>query len=82
LPQRGRPQFGEILLPATRGEREILELALAEATSRNTEYVGTEHLLLALLREPDSAAGQVFSRHGFTYEAAAEQLRAVLAGER
>jgi ATP-dependent Clp protease ATP-binding subunit ClpA len=80
LPQRGRPQFGEVLLPVTPGEREIVEVARAEAVSQNDEYLGNEHLLLALLRYPDSAAGQVFSRHGFTYETAADHLRAVLVG--
>jgi ATP-dependent Clp protease ATP-binding subunit ClpC len=81
LPQRGHPRVGEIVLPATPGEQEIVELALAEARSRNVEYVANEHLLLALLRDPDSAVGQVFSRHGFAYQTAANHLRFVLAGE-
>jgi ATP-dependent Clp protease ATP-binding subunit ClpC len=78
LPQRGHPAFGEIPLPSTPGERAIVDGALSEASSRNLEYVGNEHLLLALLRDSDGPASQVFSRHGLTYETATDHLRSVL----
>jgi ATP-dependent Clp protease ATP-binding subunit ClpC len=80
LPPRGHPRGGEFALPATPGEREIMDVALGEARSRNVEYVANEHLLLALLRDPDSVVGQVFSRHGVAYDTAANHLRLVLAG--
>ena len=81
LPERGRPVFGEVLLPATPGERAIVEIAAAEADSLDAEYIGNEHLLLALLRDVHGPTSDVFSRHGFVYETAVTQLRAVLSGE-
>jgi hypothetical protein len=44
-------------------------------------YLGNEHLLLALLRDGESACAEVFFRHGFADETAIAQLRAVFAGE-
>jgi catechol 2,3-dioxygenase-like lactoylglutathione lyase family enzyme len=80
LPERGHPTFGEILLPATDGERAIVEIALSEAIARLDEYVGGEHLLLALLRDPSSTVGELLSRHGITYAFATDHLRALFSG--
>ena len=44
-----RPQ--EAVLPSTPGEQRVLDLARAESRQRNDEYLGTEHLLLAMLRD-------------------------------
>jgi ATP-dependent Clp protease ATP-binding subunit ClpC len=81
LPERAPPLAGEMLLPATPGERAIVQAADLEANAFHPEYVGNEHLLLALLRDADSPVSQAFSRHGFTYESALTHLRAVFAGE-
>lgn len=77
LPPRGHPRLGEVLLPATPGEQEIVELAVMEAAALNDEYLGNEHLLLAVLRDPSTPVAQTFSRHGFTYEAAVTHLQFV-----
>ncbi|HPE85440.1 MAG TPA: ATP-dependent Clp protease ATP-binding subunit, partial [Chlamydiales bacterium] len=46
--------------PALTGKvKKVFEFANEEAASLNHNYVGTEHLLLALLRQPDGAAAQV-----------------------
>lgn len=81
LPELGRPTFGEVLLPATPGELALLQAADAEARSRSNEYIGSEHLLLATLRDSATPASQVFSRHGVTYDTALTHVRAVLAGD-
>ena len=81
LPERAHPVVGEVLLPPTPGERAIVQAADAEANAFHPEYVGNEHLLLALLRSADSPVSQAFSRHGFTYESAKTHLRAVFAGD-
>jgi ATP-dependent Clp protease ATP-binding subunit ClpC len=81
LPERGRPAAGEVSLPGTPGERAIVQSADVEASSFHPEYVGNEHLLLALLRNGDSPVSQVFARHGFTYDSALTHLRAVFGGE-
>jgi len=36
--------------------KEIMELAAAEAAGQGAEYIGTEHMLMAILREKDSSA--------------------------
>jgi hypothetical protein len=79
LPERGRPAFGEVLLPVTPGEQAIVEAAVLESDVVSPEYVGPHHLLLALLREPDGPIGRLFSRHGVTYESVLEHVRAAFA---
>lgn len=81
LPPRGHPRFGEVLLPATPGEQAIVELAVAEASALNDEYLGNEHLLLALLRGPSNPVALILSRHGFTREAAVTHLQFVRSGK-
>mgnify|MGYP006266402317 FL=1 len=46
-------------LPQTPRAKKVIEYAIEEARSLNHNYVGTEHLLLGLLREHDGVAAQV-----------------------
>src|SRR5437762_12285574 len=63
-------------LPYTTRAKKVLELAMAEARELNHSYVGTEHLLLGLLREEKGIAAQVLTDAGVNLEAArAETLR-------
>jgi len=63
-------------LPYTSRAKKVLELAMGEARELNHSYVGTEHLLLGLLREEKGIAAQVLSDAGVNLEAArAETLR-------
>ncbi len=63
-------------LPYTSRAKKVLELAMAEARELNHSYVGTEHLLLGLLREEKGIAAQVLTEAGISLEAArAETLR-------
>ncbi len=63
-------------LPYTSRAKKVLELAMAEARELNHSYVGTEHLLLGLLREEKGIAAQVLTEAGVGLEAArAETLR-------
>jgi ATP-dependent Clp protease ATP-binding subunit ClpC len=48
--------------------REVMSLASDEAVVYGQDYVGTEHLLLGLLREPDGVAGRVLQGLGVTVE--------------
>ena len=81
LPPRGHPRFGEVLLPATPGEQDIVELAVIEAAALNDEFLANEHLLLAVLRDPTTPVARTFSRHGFTYAVAVTQLQIVRSGK-
>ena len=63
-------------LPYTSRAKKVLELAMSEARELNHSYVGTEHLLLGLLREEKGIAAQVLTDTGVNLEAArAETLR-------
>ncbi len=63
-------------LPYTSRAKKVLELAMSEARELNHSYVGTEHLLLGLLREEKGIAAQVLTDSGVTLEQArAETLR-------
>jgi ATP-dependent Clp protease ATP-binding subunit ClpC len=63
-------------LPYTSRAKKVLELAMMEARELNHSYVGTEHLLLGLLREEKGIAAQVLTDAGITLEQArAETLR-------
>ncbi len=63
-------------LPYTSRAKKVLEYAMAEARELNHSYVGTEHLLLGLLREEKGIAAQVLNSLGVTLEdARAETLK-------
>jgi ATP-dependent Clp protease ATP-binding subunit ClpC len=49
-------------LPYTSRAKKVLELAMSEARELNHRYVGTEHLLLGLLREEKGIAAQVLTK--------------------
>jgi ATP-dependent Clp protease ATP-binding subunit ClpA len=51
-------------LPQTPRAKKVIECAIEEARSLNHNYVGTEHLLLGLLREHDGVAAQVLMNLG------------------
>lgn len=54
--------------PYTSRAKKVLELAMAEARELNHQWVGTEHLLLGLLREEKGIAAQVLTDAGMTLE--------------
>ena len=63
-------------LPYTSRAKRVLELSMAEARDCNHSYVGSEHLLLGLLREEKGIAAQVLTDRGLTLSRArAETLR-------
>ena len=63
-------------LPYTSRAKKVLELAMIEARELNHSYVGTEHLLLGLLREEKGIAAQVLTDAGVNLEQSrAETLR-------
>lgn len=58
-----------------------LEMAVQEARSLGHHYLGTEHLLLGLLREETGLASQVLLKSGVTLEKARELVKQVLSEE-
>jgi ATP-dependent Clp protease ATP-binding subunit ClpC len=51
-------------LPQTPRAKKVIEYAMEEARNLNHNYVGTEHMLLGLLREKQGVAGQVLLDFG------------------
>lgn len=61
-----KPASGEIGLSPR--AKKVIELAVDEARHLNHNYIGTEHLLLGLLREADGVAAGVLESLGVTLE--------------
>ncbi len=61
-------------LPQTPRSKKVLEYAIEEARNLNHNYVGTEHLLLGLLREQDGVAAQVLVNLGLKLEEVREEV--------
>ncbi|MBY0262249.1 MAG: ATP-dependent Clp protease ATP-binding subunit, partial [Phycisphaerales bacterium] len=54
--------------------KKVIEYAIEEARNLNHNYVGTEHLLLGLLREHDGVAAQVLMNLGLKLEEVREEV--------
>jgi|YNPMSStandDraft_1061717.scaffolds.fasta_scaffold01049_3 ATP-dependent Clp protease ATP-binding subunit ClpC len=61
-------------LPHTPRAKKVLEYAVEEARNLNHNYVGTEHLLLGLLREQEGVAAQVLMNLGVRLEDVREEV--------
>ena len=68
-------------LPYTSRAKKVLEFAMAEAREFNHSYVGTEHLLLGLLREEKGIAAQVLNSLGVTLDEARGETLKVLGSD-
>jgi ATP-dependent Clp protease ATP-binding subunit ClpA len=72
------PQMRGLDLPYTSRAKKVLEFAMSEARELSHPYVGSEHLLLGLLREEKGIAAQVLVAAEVTLESArAETLRLI-----
>ena len=58
---KGKAKTGHI--PFTPRAKKVLELALREALQLHHTYIGTEHLLLGLIREDEGVAVQILRNH-------------------
>ncbi|ASV73446.1 ATP-dependent Clp protease, ATP-binding subunit ClpC [Thermogutta terrifontis] len=61
-------------LPLTPRARKVIEYATEEARNLNHNYIGTEHLLLGLLREQEGVAAQVLMNLGLKLEEVREEV--------
>ncbi len=68
-------------LPYTSPAKKVLEFAMSEARELNHSYVGTEHLLLGLLRESKGIAAQVLNSLGVSIEEARSETLKVLGSD-
>ncbi|MFW6162862.1 MAG: ATP-dependent Clp protease ATP-binding subunit, partial [Planctomycetota bacterium] len=68
-------------LPYTPRAKKVLELSLEEARNLGHHYIGTEHLLLGLLREHDGYAAQALMNLGLKLEDVREEVHNFLGSE-
>jgi ATP-dependent Clp protease ATP-binding subunit ClpC len=74
----GMPTLGEIRY--TPRAHKVIDYAREEATSLGHTYVGTEHLLLGLIREGEGIAARAMESLGVTLDAARDKVRHLLGG--
>ena len=79
--RRGKATIALGELPYTNPAKKVLEFAMAEARELDHSYVGTEHLLLGLLRESKGIAAQVLNSLGATIEEARSETLKVLGSD-
>src|SRR5262245_43315946 len=65
-------------LPYTSRAKKVLEFSMAAAGQLSHSYVGTEHLLLGLLREETGIAAQVLHSFGLTYNSGLVRVSSLL----
>ena len=69
-----RPSQDMTLTPRA---KRVIDLAYDEARNLNNNYIGTEHLLLGLIREGDGLAGRVLAKLGVELEKARKEVMAL-----
>jgi len=76
---RSRMTFHEkvatsVEIPFTAETKRVLQYAAEEADRRQHSYIGTERLLLGVLREERSTAASILTSHGITLESARTRI--------
>ncbi|MCH2100865.1 MAG: ATP-dependent Clp protease ATP-binding subunit [Planctomycetes bacterium] len=69
-----------VQIPFTPRAKKVVELALEEASNLGHNYIGTEHLLLALLREQEGIAAHVLMALGVRLDEVREEVIEFLGG--
>ena len=76
--QGSQPHTGHI--PFTPRAKKVLELSLREGLQMGHKYIGTEFLLLGLIREEDGVAAQVLTKLGADLPRVRQQVIQLLSG--
>lgn len=75
---RATPRNPEAVRELSSGTKRVLELAVDEARRMGHKFIGTEHLMLGLVRQSDGVAIDVLKRLGVSPEEVRRQTRRVL----
>ncbi len=67
-------------IPFTPRAKKVLELSLREALQLGHNYIGTEHILLGLIREGEGVAAQVLTKLGADLNRVRQQVIQLLSG--
>lgn len=73
---RGDGRLGQDMQLTTRAKR-VIDLAYDEARQLSNNYIGTEHLLLGLIREGEGLAGRVLAKLGVELERTRREVMAL-----
>ena len=68
-------------IPLTKQAEKVLKVTYLEAKLFKSDRIGTEHLLLSLLRDDDNIAAQILSQFGITYDAVRSELESIQSGK-
>jgi ATP-dependent Clp protease ATP-binding subunit ClpC len=68
------------MIPFTPRAKKVLEISAQEARTMGHKYIGTEHLLLALMKDNESAASNALGSIGVDYDRVKEEIVRVLRG--
>jgi hypothetical protein len=68
-------------IPFTPRAKKVLELSPREALQLGHHYIGTEHILLGLIREGEGVAAQVLARYDADHARLREQVQQLLTGK-
>ncbi len=61
-------------IPLTRASEKVLKITYLEAKIFKAQLIGTEHLLLSILRDPDNLATQILNKFDVAYDVVKEML--------
>src|SRR3984893_5167130 len=79
---RGQEPVSDGHIPFTPRAKKVLELSLREALQLGHDYIGTEHILLGLIREGEGVAAQVLVSLGADLNVVRPQVIQLLSGLR
>ena len=68
-------------IPLTKQAEKVLKITYLEAKLYKAQQIGTEHLLLSLLRDEENIAAQILSQFGVNYDTVRKELDSILSGE-
>ncbi len=67
-------------IPLTKQAEKVLKITYLEAKLYKSEVIGTEHLLLSLLRDEDNIAAQILNQFNCTYDGIRAELDNIISG--
>jgi len=72
-------QMGNV--PLTKQAEKVLKITYLEAKICKSNIIGTEHLLLSILKGEDNVAAQILEQFGITYDAVRDELMTISSGK-
>src|SRR5512147_450574 len=68
-------------IPLTKQAEKVLKITYLEAKLYKSDVIGTEHLLLSLLRDDDNIAAQILNQFGVQYDVVRNELDNYISGK-